>query len=169
MANNSIEDNFCPFQYFCHCSCAQFDQNVCEADCSRENLAPLPGVITKANCSLCDCSCTLFSREKCTEECAGNGRIPVVGFKDKEGCPACKCECQTQNCMLKCPGHSSKIIQDKFRCDECQCICPDVNCDENCDGPGLGIVGYKDQAGCKICDGCKNETMAVSDDSETKG
>ena len=87
-ANNSIEDNFCPFQYFCHCSCAQFDQNVGEADCSRENLAPLPGVITKANCSLCDCSCTLFRRENCTEECAGNGRIPVVGFKDKEGSPA---------------------------------------------------------------------------------
>ena len=39
-----VDGEVCPFQYFCNCLCAEFNNQTCFDECGTEGRIPIPGI-----------------------------------------------------------------------------------------------------------------------------
>ena len=39
-----VDGEVCPFQYFCNCLCAEFNNQTCFDECGTEGRIPMPGI-----------------------------------------------------------------------------------------------------------------------------
>lgn len=81
----SRKDFFCPFEYYCSCTC--LESVNCSTECDKEGKINKETTITKIGCKICKCSCPDVD---CDAKCGGKG----FGIQNTSnpGCKTCVCE-----------------------------------------------------------------------------
>lgn len=96
-----IHKDFCPFQYFCECSCS----GNCTRKCASQGKISASKSVDIFGCVICRCEC---EETNCWKICKGSD-FQVIN--NTFGCPKCKCGCPLEDCNRKCSSNKIGIIK----------------------------------------------------------
>ena len=64
-----VDFKVCPFQYYCHCVCPEFNTARCNTQCENVGEIPVYGAVNHFGCEICRCQCD--KNINCWFECIG--------------------------------------------------------------------------------------------------
>lgn len=112
--NLMIHKYYCPFQYFCECTCS----DNCARQCALQGKTNVYQTVDMFGCNICSCKC---KEPNCWKTCNGS-EFELIN--NTFGCPECKCGCPAKDCDRECSKTQVGIVKyNKENCIICDgCI-----------------------------------------------